>query len=146
MQEKRKTEFGLNIGISSMLFIFIILCIVSFAVLSLASAQSDYRLSAKVSEHSRAYSEACNEAELRIANTDSTLKSLYETGISRAGYYEKVGKKMSFSIPISPILTLEVEIRILYPEGAGENFYEVTRWEVVTDGSLEYDDSLPVYK
>lgn len=146
MQEKRKTEFGLNIGISSMLFIFIILCIVSFAVLSLASAQSDYRLSAKVSEHSRAYSEACNEAEQRIASTDFTLKTLYDTGISRSGYFDKVGKKMSFSIPISTILSLEVEIKILYPEGEGESFYEVTRWEVVTDGSLEYDDSLPVYK
>lgn len=146
MNEKKKTEFSLNIGISSMLFIFIILCIVSFAVLSLASAQSDYRLSKKVYDHTKAYSEACNEAEERIANTDATLKALYETGISRTGYFDKVGKKMAFSIPVSTILTLEVELKINYPENSGDCFYEITRWELVTDGSLEYDESLPVFK
>lgn len=146
MEEKKKTEFSLNIGISSMLFIFIILCLVSFAVLSLASAQSDYRLSQKVSEHTILYASACNEAEDKLSTIDESLKTLYETGISRTGYYEQVGKRMAFSIPISDILTLEVELKINYPEEASSSFYDITRWVVVTDDNLEYDESLPVFK
>ena len=90
---KKKRELPLNVGTSSVLFIFVILCLVSFAILSLSSAMSDYKLSKRVVENSQAYYDACNEAEEQLASFDKTLKDLYDTGISRAGYFENVGKK-----------------------------------------------------
>ncbi|SCX14135.1 hypothetical protein SAMN02910339_01964 [Lachnospiraceae bacterium YSD2013] len=142
---KKKRELPLNVGTSSVLFIFVILCLVSFAILSLSSAMSDYKLSKRVVENSQAYYDACNEAEVQLASFDKTLKDLYDTGISRAGYFENVGKKKTFAIPINDIQTLEVEIRILYPESAGESFYDITSWKTDTTGELDYDDTLPVF-
>ena len=142
---KKKRELPLNVGTSSVLFIFVILCLVSFAILSLSSAMSDYKLSKRVVENSQAYYAACNEAEAQLASFDKTLKDLYDTGISRAGYFENVGKKKTFAIPINDIQTLEVEIRILYPESAGDSFYDITSWKTDTTGELDYDDTLPVF-
>lgn len=143
---KKKREFTLNVGTSSILFIFIILCLVSFATLSLSSAMSDFKLSQRVCENAENYYTACNEAEELLASFDDTLKALYDTGISRAGYYESVGKRKSFAVPINDIQTLVVDIKINYPDSPGDSFYEVTGYKTETTGDLEYDDSLPVYK
>lgn len=142
----KKRGLPLNVGTSSVLFIFVILCLVSFAILSLSSAMSDYKLSSRVAENSQAYYDACNTAEEQLASFDKTLKSLYDTGISRSGYYDSVGKKKTFAIHVNDIQTLEVEIRILYPEKEGESFYDITSWKTETTGDLDYDDTLPVFK
>ena len=143
---KKKRGLPLNVGTSSVLFIFVILCLVSFAILSLSSAMSDYKLSNRVKENSQAYYDACNTAEEQLASFDKTLKDLYATGISRSGYYESVGKVKTFAVPVTDIQTLEVEIRILYPEKSGESFYDITSWRTDTTGELDYDDTLPVFK
>lgn len=146
MKQKQKQEFSLNVGISSILFIFIVLCLVSFATLSLSSATSDQKLSKRVVANSENYFNACNEAEEQLASFDSTLLTLYESGISRAGYYEQVGHKKSYAIPVSDLQTLKVDIKVLYPEKSGDPFYEISSWCVITTGDLEYDNSLDVFK
>lgn len=143
---RKKREFSLNVGVSSVLFIFVILCLVSFSILSLSSAMSDYKLSTRVMENTEAYFDACNKAEVLIASFDYSLSELYSTGITRAGYFEQVGKKKSFAVPINELQTLEIELRILYPEQPGEGFYEITSWKTDITGDLEYDDTLPVFK
>ena len=145
MSEKQKS-FTLNIGTSSILFIFVILALVSFAVLSLSTAMSDYNLSKNVSENTTAYYEACNRIEEHLAETDASLKALYDTGISRVGYFEKAGKHRRYAYPVSDIQTLEVEIDILYPMASGEPFYKITLWQISTTGNLEYDSHLPVFQ
>ncbi|MCR5310637.1 MAG: hypothetical protein K6E32_04370 [Lachnospiraceae bacterium] len=143
---KKKREFSLNVGISSILFIFVILALVSFAILSLSSSVSDYKLTSRVADGSTKYYEACNRAEEMLEGFDRTLSDLYSTGISRAGYFEKVGKKKTFSVPVTDIQTLQIEISIRYPEGAGEDFYDITNWSLETTGTLEFDETLPVFK
>ena len=135
-----------NVGTSSILFIFVILTLVSFAVLSLASSVSDYRLSENVSVNTKNYYIACNEIEDKLSQTDLALKKLYDSDISRKGYFDEAGHTISFAEPVSDIQTLIVEISILYPEEKGDPFYKITSWEVVTTGSLEYDDSLDLFK
>lgn len=142
---KKNNDLTLNVGTSSVLFIFVILCLVSFSVLSLSSAVSDYKLTERVGANSTAYYEACNNAEDILATTDATLKALYDNGISRTGYFEQVGHKKSFAVYVTDVQTLLVEIRINYPS-SGENFYDVISWQLITTGDLEYDESLPVYK
>lgn len=41
---KNKHQLPIGIGISSILLIFVILCLLTFAVLSLVSANADYKL------------------------------------------------------------------------------------------------------
>lgn len=143
---RKKREMPFNIGTTSVLFIFVILCLVSFSILSLSSATSDYNLSKRVSANTNDYYYACNKAEALIAETDIALKALYDTKISRSGYYESVGKKVSFAVAINELQSLNVELKILYPDTPGSPFYEITSWQVITTGTLEYDDSLNVFK
>ena len=88
---RKRKEFSLNVGISSILFIFVVLALVSFSILSLSSATSDYKLSERVMQNTESYYTACNEAMELLESFDGTLSDLYETGISRTGYYEQVG-------------------------------------------------------
>lgn len=143
---KKRNNFTLNIGTSSVLLIFIVLCLVSFAVLSLSSAVSDYRISQKVSSHTMDYYNACNEAEETLASVDNYLKELYESGISRSTYFETVGRNLNYAFDISDIQSLEVGLHVLYPKADGDPFYEITCWRVITTGDLEYDESLNVMK
>ena len=59
---KKTSSLGLNIGVSSILVIVVILCLVCFAGLSVASANADYQLSVKLSERTEAYYNACSDA------------------------------------------------------------------------------------
>ena len=52
----KKKQFGMNIGSASILLVFVILCLVSFAVLSIVSANADSRLSTRVLERTTARS------------------------------------------------------------------------------------------
>lgn len=75
MKDKQQSYF-MNIGSSSLLVIFLILCLVTFAILSLSSAKSDYTFSERLAEHKRAYYEASARAEDIVGEIDSIL---YET-------------------------------------------------------------------
>lgn len=143
---RKKPEFALNVGTSSILFIFVILCLVSFAILSLASAVSDEKLTNRVVDNAENYYAACNNAEELLDSFDDFLQGVYAEGISRAGFFETVGKKKSFAVEVTDIQTLKIEIRILYPEKAGDPFYEITSWKVETTKDLDYDENLHVFK
>ena len=43
----KKKSFPMNIGLSSILLIFVVLCLVSFSILSIVSANADKKLSLK---------------------------------------------------------------------------------------------------
>jgi len=139
-----KKNYSMNIGTSSILLIFVLLCLVSFAALSIVSANADNKLSTKVMDRNTAYYNACNEAEESLTSLDITLSNLYVTGISEDDYYAQVGHSASYVIPISDLQSLQVELDILFPKNPDEPFYHLTSWQVITTGQLDYDESLSV--
>lgn len=142
----RKISFGTGTGSASILVIFVILCLVSFAALSIVSANADYKLSAKVLERTAAYYDAAGRAENMLAQLDQTLYSVYADTDSEEAYYSTVGHTKSFLIPISELQSLEVSVTILYPLTDTDNFYRLDTFCVVTTGELEYDDTLDLMK
>lgn len=143
---KKRKGFGVNIGSSSILLIFVILCLVSFATLSIVSANADYRLGKKILARTTAYYDACNEAEKSLAAIDATLWNVFRESASKDAYYETVGHDKSYLLPISDLQNLSIEIEILYPETVGDSCYRVTNWQVVNTDDIVYDDSLPVFQ
>ena len=133
MSKSSKKIFGMNIGSSSMLLIFIGLCLVSFAALSIVSANADKRLSQKIADRTTAYYEACNDAEKSLAGIDQVLREQYNSSADREAYFQAVGHSKAYAIPISDTQTLYVEIEILYPESANDTFYELKTWKVITE-------------
>lgn len=137
----KKREFRVNVGTSSILLIFVVLCLVAFATLSIVSANADYKLSRRVADRTAAYYEAANQAEKYIACIDKTLQSVYSTAESEDAYFSTVGHSKSYLVPISDLQSLSIKLDILYPTADDEPFYHITCWQVITTGELEYETS-----
>lgn len=143
MRNKRKS-YGVNIGSSSILLIFVILCLVSFAVLSIVSAQTDYKLNCKLAERTTKYYEANNEVESYLRDLQASLEKIYEDSATAEEYFAVAGHDTTFSIQLSEQQMLNVHLTILYP-GDGKGYYEINTWKVETQDTLELDDTLPVF-
>ena len=126
----KKKQFGMNIGSASILLVFVILCLVSFAVLSIVSANADSKLSTRVLERTTAYYTACNQAADSLAGLDKTLTRIYRNTDSEEAYFSSVGHNKSYVIPISELQSLQVTVEILYPVSAEDTFYRITSWQV----------------
>ena len=137
----KKREFRVNVGTSSILLIFVVLCLVAFATLSIVSANADYKLSRRVADRTSAYYEAANQVEKYIASIDKTLQGVYSTAESEEAYYTAVGHSKSYLVPISDLQSLSIKLDILYPTSDDEPFYQITCWQVITTGELEYESS-----
>ena len=74
MEKSRKPILG--VGTSSILLIFVLLCMITFAVLSLVSSRSDYRLSQKT-RSTQDYYEAENKANDILLTIDQCLEEQY---------------------------------------------------------------------
>lgn len=134
----------INIGSSSMLVVFIILCLVTFSVLSVASANNDRKYSEKIADRTTAYYEASNKAEELLSQIDDKLKQVYEQynteylsqvpdaltsidGIDTSDF-----PSVSFSVPINDTQTLSVSLLVQIPEKEGDTFYTVTSWKEIS--------------
>lgn len=120
MNKEKKSVPFLNIGSSSLLVVFLVLCLVIFAVLTLTSAQSDYRFSERLADRRTAYYTACNQAEEQIAALDA------------AGDLKDMSESRSFQVPISERQALFVE---LSPDTEGG--YVISAWQTVNTGDWD---------
>lgn len=144
-QKKTGPEFHVNVGSSSILLIFVILCLISFATLSIVSANADAKLSRRVVERTTAYYEACNQAQADITSLDDTLAAIYADSFDEEEYFMAVGHKKTCTFTISDLQTLSVTLDILYPQQEGDPFYRITSWQVLTDSSdMEEDEGAPL--
>lgn len=141
-RKKRSDSFGINVGISSLLLVFVILCLVSFATLSLVSANANKKLNDKVISRTESYYNACNEANERLSNIDASLIDAYILSSSEDEYRSIVGETIDFAITVSEMQTLHIKADINYPVSDDDTFYTITSWKVETTGSLELDESL----
>lgn len=130
---KNKLSFGLNVGSSSILLVFVLLCLVLFAALSIISANADNKLTKKVLERTTAYYTACNDAELTLSELDESLVTAYKNSIDETDYFSKVGHQQSYTFPISDLQYLKVDVEITYPKNDKDTFYFVKKWQVVSN-------------
>lgn len=131
-KNKNSFSFGLNIGSSSVLLVFVLLCLVFFATLSIISANADNKLSHKILERTTAYYNACNQAEMTLSELDQTLVDAYQNTESESQYFSMVGQNKSYTFQITDLQQLEVDVMIQYPSTDTDTFYNVQRWQVVT--------------
>ena len=144
---KKKSAFGVNIGSSSLLLIFVVLCLVSFAALSIVSSNADFKLGQKVMDRTERYYEVSNQAQEAIAGVDEALVAAYEEAKGdEEAYFAKVGHTSSFEFQISDLQNLEISLEILYPEKVGDPFYRITKYKVVTNDNITYDNTLNLFQ
>lgn len=122
IQMKKKTLFTLNIGLPSIFLVFIVICLLSFSVLSYVSAKADWNLCEKALEHSDAYYQAANEAEKSIRD--------YAMGNT---------SQSDFYFPISDLQTLYVSL-----SHTDNDNYKITDWKIISTDNVSYDEHLHV--
>ena len=136
----RKPIYSTHIGAASILLIFLVLSLISFASLTLVNSRADYVLSKKMQDRSIAYYKACHEASAFIAENEPAFKEL-----SKNVFEEHDSLKKSFYL--SEFQTLDVSIKPQLAESEDAPSYRVCEWRVVThDEDVIYDETLPVMK
>lgn len=152
-----------NIGSVSLLMIFIVLCMVTFAALSLSTAATDYRSAQTLADHTSAYYKASNKAEKKLTETESILQTCYYASSDADSYYQMVRQKLditdtagtsgpltySFKIRISKSQKLSVRLKVIYPDsttltgsGTTSAFYQITCWKADSASDWNADNSL----
>lgn len=72
--KKKKRSFGISIGSSSILVVFVVLCLTTFATLSLVSANADYRLSRKTADAAASYYALDGAGEELVSDITAVLQ------------------------------------------------------------------------
>lgn len=102
---KQKNELHLSVGTSSILMIFVVLCLTTFGVLSYVTANADYKLSQKNADAVTAYYQADSKANELLKTIDSQLLLANEsaryfvtgTDSSKIPHVEQYRQKSEFS-------------------------------------------------
>ena len=143
----KTNHVNLNLGTSSLLLIFVVLSLVSFAVLSLSSALSDKKLTDKTVEKNVSYYEACNEAYEKLADLDKKLIDIYKTSTDEASYLKACEDlDLEMIIPVTEYQGLEVKVTPNYPTSDNDVFYSITSWKLIHTSEPKLDFSINVMK
>ena len=137
---KNKSPF-LNVGLSSLLVVFFSLCLVVFAALSLASANSSRSLSLKLAQRKTDYYAACTKAEAVLEQVDTLLAQQgQEADFSPLGVIRREDC-LTFEIPVDETQVLTVTLRLVT---AGNGNYEIEAWETAAVENPVPQETLPL--
>ena len=153
-EEERKPYRG-TIGGSFLIVVFIVLCLVSFSLLSLSSAKNQWDLAVRNSQSVREYYEADLEGEAFYhqmteylnqvceAVNDPTERTELLKEVSGGGFD---GQKAAAAVPLSQGRALMIELTPRWPEHPGDKGnWKVDRWETVMTEDYQIDQSMPVW-
>lgn len=154
MKNEKKNYPGVNIGSASMLVIFIILCLVTFAVLSVASANKDFAYSQKIAHRTENYYEASNKAEEILDEIDRILEKNYLENTEE--YFDTLRNELekledvncssfpeiSYEIPMNENQALHISLSLKIPEKQGDSLYTITSWQEISTKEWDGDTTL----
>ena len=149
--KRKKGETITPIGFSSILIVFVMLALVTFTVLSVITANADYKLSKKVAQKTTSYYTANNNAEILLNDIDERLHTLYQKSASADDYFAMVPSALadltqvgiqedtasvltaSYSCDISDTQEIDVRLEICYPTDDADGFYKILSWQTNTE-------------
>lgn len=158
MNQRASRSFG-GIGIASVILIFIMLCMVTFAVLSLMTARSDLNQSRQNADRTTAYYQAENEAEdiltsilqcieetLDAPDAASFYHSLREQLEGTQGIRFSDDSRLTYCVPCGQDQQLQVTLELSYEEQEDGRHYKILGWNTQVTHEWEADTSLPLYE
>ena len=141
-KDKQQSSF-VNIGSSSLLIIFLILSLITFAILSLSGAKSDYSFSQRLANHKTAYYEASNRAERILGQIDEALaanETLDGQQLEGIAIQAEEGI-ITFSVPMEENQALLVELEV-NDYTKNETYYTIKTWQIISTKAWESDQSI----
>ena len=108
----KRQKAGLGVGGSSLLMVFIIVCLTTFATLSLVSANADDKLSIKTAETVSAYYDADGRAAERVQAIEALVQAGQSEQIAAQGLAETTAAGYAFTEAINDRQSLEVTLTV----------------------------------
>lgn len=167
MNNSKKQSFPVsNIGSVTLLMIFIIVCMVAFAALSVSTASSDYHSAERAAAHTKAYYQASNKAEEMFASVAGSLKSLYQESEDEGTFFQNVktffaktdgitisedslGLHLSYQTKMDENQALMADLLVLYPQESvsaaslsTDDLCKVVSWRIISTTEWNGDNSL----
>ena len=152
-----------NFGFSTILIAFVMICIVTFSALALITANSDYKLSAKVADRTSCYYTADHKAAIRLQQIDTILSAAYAKSSNRTTYYALARKALksadleirltdasastltvSYTIDFGNNQSLDAALNVVYPPESDGTFYKLTSWNTITALPEDTESTLKV--
>ena len=143
---KRRNSININLGISSILLIFFVLSLVSFAVLSLSSALNGYKLTSKTIAKNLTYYDACNEMQDLLEDLDKEYMEIYVYSSSVDAYMTSCSEHTQLSVPVNDTQALIVDVEPVYPRNETDHLYRITSWKLTQVVEPHIDFTIPVFK
>ncbi len=91
---RNKFEFKVSTGITSILMIFVVLCLTAFGVLSFLSAKADLNLSEKNSQNIINYYNAESKITEKLSEIDGVLLDASVSANNSNEYFEKINQNI----------------------------------------------------
>lgn len=141
---------NVNIGTTSLILIFIVLCLSTFGLLSLSNAKGDWNLADKNARAVRMYYEADGQGERFVQMVDRALQETGMQGLTGQdrrealaqkleGYYQADGTvQTDVGMDFGQALHIELELK----EDGG---YRIRSWNVYNREDYEIDNAIPVW-
>lgn len=132
-----------NIGSSSLILIFIVLCLATFAVLSLGNAKREDGFSRKSAESVQEYYRADAKGAAFVQEMDLLMQEFKKAQVTAAAgqSYDAERDRFVRDIEMKSGLVLHVELVPDWERGT----LQVQEWKVYDRGTFEIDQSMPVW-
>ena len=136
------SKTGIGVGSSSILTVFVVLCLTTFATLSMVSARADLRLSTRAADLVTAYYSADAQAQrlmadLKLIAGTSGASGFAQKAADLEGVTSVVNQIVYFTFEVDENRTLTGEVDIK-PAFAGSNINVLSYRLIVSDeGSFE---------
>ena len=136
---KKRRHRSASIGSASILLIFTVLSLISFATLTLVNSKADYNLTNNLADRQTAYYSACHKGNAFIAAVNSGYRE------------ENSSEEIKKSIPITDNQSLDITIILNSANNSdisekSASTYTISQWQIVNYEDFGYDYTLPVFK
>ena len=157
MDSRKKQSSFSSIGITSLVLIFVMLCLLTFSVLSLVTARADLRLSQKNAERTSAYYDAENRANDILLSVISCIEE-YKDSPDASVFYQKLRERLDgqngilftgadsleYEVLLDKEQLLSVSLEISYETYDDGSHYRILAWNTVSTHEWESGGSLPL--
>ena len=166
---RKKVPF-FSAGLSSILLVFVMLCLISLPVMALSATKTDYQYSKRLADRCIFYYSAGAKTNDRIQIMDEVLCEAAEAAADRdpserkEAFLSEAGKRLEETLSPEELytegdviycrMTTEVSdfeqlaacFEISWSEEAGRGIWNVTGWKTEQTQKWEAEDKLPVLK
>lgn len=173
-KKKNSTAPFVNIGASSLLVIFLILCLITFAILTLTSARSDYTFSQKLADRKSDYYKANTKAEMWLDQIDTIFDEAYQEAASSDSTFDtrsyqsyiqshlnQLSKEQSipfsihfasenstiaYYVAINEKQNLCITLTFSTSPDKGDTYYTISQWQILSSKEWNGDQTLDLKK